>query len=222
MIKHVHVSECDSTQDLLKEQLNNQTGEGVILVSCETQLSGRGRGENKWKAMPGTLCLSLNIKPHPVMSYTALELSVLVAKFFETRGRTLKLKWPNDLWDLSFKKCGGILVQGSQNIFSAGIGVNLYSDSEEFGGVYPEAFDLEKKLWAQDLASYILEHRIENKNELAEEWIKRCGHLNAEVRITDGDSVCQGKFLGLGEFGEALVQSGTETLKIYNGSLRVV
>lgn len=70
MIKQIHVDECDSTQDLLKEQLNKESSEETILISCENQTSGRGRGENVWKAMPGTLCFSLNIQPHAVMSFT--------------------------------------------------------------------------------------------------------------------------------------------------------
>ena len=60
MIEHIHINECDSTQEHLKEQLNNQTGAEHIVVSCENQISGRGRGNNSWKTMPGTLCFSMN------------------------------------------------------------------------------------------------------------------------------------------------------------------
>lgn len=221
MIKHVHVNDCDSTQDLLKEQLNNPERPETILVSCENQISGRGRGENKWTAMPGTLCLSLNLAPHKVMSFTALEVSVLVAMFFESRGKALKLKWPNDLWDETQKKCGGILIQGNQNIFSAGIGVNLYSASEEFGAVYNSTFEMDKKVWAKDLCEFILQHRFQSTERLKEEWMNRCGHLGEFVRVTEGSDVVQGRFIGLGEFGEALLQSGDDVLKIYNGSLRL-
>lgn len=222
MIKHTHVNECDSTQDVLKEQLNNHSHEETILVSCENQISGRGRGENKWTSMPGTLCVSMNIHPHAVMSLTALEVSVLVAKFFESRGKFLKLKWPNDLWDENFKKCAGILVQGKDNIFSAGIGVNLYSTSEELGAVYNSPFELDKKVWALDLGTFIHDHRIVDADELKREWSSRCGHLGKFVRITEGNEVIEGRFMGIGEFGEALLQSGDDVLRIYNGSLRPV
>jgi BirA family biotin operon repressor/biotin-[acetyl-CoA-carboxylase] ligase len=222
MIKHVHVNDCDSTQDLLKEQLNNLASPEQILVSCENQLRGRGRGENKWTGMPGTICMSLNIKPHREMSYTALELSVLVAKFFEARGKTLQLKWPNDLWDESGKKCGGILVQGTQSHLLAGVGLNLFTSDDEFGSVYGSGFELDKKVWSKDIAAFILENRFEDTEILREEWLKRCGHLNQRVRVTESSDIYEGVFVGIGLHGEALIESENETLRIYNGSLRII
>jgi BirA family biotin operon repressor/biotin-[acetyl-CoA-carboxylase] ligase len=221
MIKHVHVNECDSTQDLLKEQLNNQDAPAQILVSCENQISGRGRGENKWTTMPGTICLSLNIKPHREMSYTALEISVLVAKFFEQKGKHLKLKWPNDLWDENSKKCGGILVQGTSNTMLAGIGLNLFSSDDEFGSLYETSFEIDKKQWAAEIGEYIITHRIADTNDLRREWLERCGHLNQMVKITESSESFEGIFQGLGEHGEALVCTDGQISRIYNGSLRI-
>lgn len=221
MIRHVHVNECDSTQDLLKEQLNQNTSE-TLIVSCENQISGRGRGENKWKSMPGTICLSLNIKPHVAMSFTALELSVIVAKFFESKAKRVQLKWPNDLWDEHGKKCGGILVQGSQNQLYAGIGINLFSDDGEFGGVFAGPFDVDKKVWSRELAEYILANRYESTELLKRDWLTRCGHLNQLVRVTEAAEVYEGVFQGIGEHGEALVCSDSQINHIYNGSLRPI
>jgi BirA family transcriptional regulator, biotin operon repressor / biotin---[acetyl-CoA-carboxylase] ligase len=221
MIKHIHVNECDSTQDLLKEQLNNPGVAEQILVSCENQISGRGRGENKWTSMPGTICFSINIKPHKLMSFTAIELSVLVARFFELKGKKLKLKWPNDLWDESLKKCGGILVQGSQNNFYAGIGLNIFSHEPEYGSVFGMSFEIDKKIWSYDLASYIFQNRYSDTELLRRDWITRCGHLNEMVKVSEGSEVYEGIFQGLGEHGEALICRDAGTLRVYNGSLRI-
>lgn len=221
MIKHIHVNECDSTQELLKEQLINQSGNEQFLVSCENQISGRGRGENIWTSMPGTLCLSMNIGPHTVMSYTALEISVIIAKFFEGKGKELKLKWPNDLWDHLGKKCGGILIQGSQNQMMAGIGLNLFSHDPEYGSVFDMEFELDKKIWVREMADFILANRYESTSQLRADWLKRCGHLNQMVRITEGSEVFEGIFQGLGDHGEALVCTDAHVSRIYNGSLRL-
>lgn len=221
MIRHVHVNDCDSTQDLLKEQLN-QTPSETVLVSCENQNSGRGRGENIWKAMPGTICLSLIIKPHVVMSYTALELSVIVAKYFEAKAKNLKLKWPNDLWDEHGKKCGGILVQGTQNQLLAGIGINLFSSDPAFGGVFNGAFEVDKKVWSRELGEYILSNRYTSTEELRKDWLTRCGHLNQLVRVTESGEAYEGMFQGLGEHGEALVCTDAQISHIYNGTLRLI
>lgn len=222
MKRHIHVIDCDSTQDILKEQLMAETSPEQFLVSCENQNQGRGRGENIWKAMPGTLCFSFNLKPHPEMSFTALEISVLIARYFEEKGRSLKLKWPNDLWDAEGKKCAGILVQGSNNSFLAGIGLNLFSDDKNFGGIYEDAFEIDKKSWSSDIADYILTNRYSDVRSLQSDWIRRCGHLNQMVKVTEGSEVTEGIFQGLGDHGEALICRDMKTVKIYNGSLRMI
>ena len=220
MIKQIHVNECNSTQDLLKEQLRGANTSDFMLVSCENQTSGRGRGENKWQALPGTLCFSLNIKPHSVMSFTALELSVLVARFFDQQGQKLKLKWPNDLWDSEFKKCGGILVQGSQNQLHAGIGINIYSNDKSLGGVYKDVQEYNKKDLAFEIAEFIVSNRYENTTLLKRDWLVRCGHLNHMVTITENEERSEGIFQGLGEFGEAEVCINGQINHFFNGSLR--
>ena len=220
MIKQVHVGECDSTQDVLKEQLISSPHE-TVLVSCDHQIAGRGRGENKWLSLPGTLCFSMNVAPHPIMSFTAIELSVLVAKFFENKQAVLKLKWPNDVWDRNGKKCGGILVQGTQNQLLAGIGLNLFH-GKEFGEIFPEEFPFNKKELALELAVYIKNNRYQDSAGLEKDWLLRCGHLNQIVRVSEGTEVTEGMFQGLGQYGEALVCQDGQIKHLYNGTLRLV
>jgi BirA family biotin operon repressor/biotin-[acetyl-CoA-carboxylase] ligase len=164
----------------------------------------------------------VNLSPHPVLSFTAIELAVVVAEFFSTKGRELRLKWPNDLWTEERKKCGGILVQGGQASFLAGIGLNLFSEAPEFGGIYEPPFLLEKAQLARELADYIHAHRIPDPATLRRAWVARCGHLDREVTITEGADVRAGRFAGLGDYGEALLVSAGETHKLFNGSLRLV
>jgi BirA family biotin operon repressor/biotin-[acetyl-CoA-carboxylase] ligase len=222
MIRHIHLDVCDSTQDVLKEQLHQDSLHERIVVSCENQISGRGRGHNKWTAMPGTLCFSLNIEPNPVMSFTAIELSVILAEYFEKKGFILSLKWPNDLWNAEANKCGGILVQGHQSNLLAGIGINLWSDQEELGGISPTPFPMDKKSLALELAEFIYSERVSDVKLLGHNWLRKCGHLDRKVRIYEGQEVTEGIFSGIGQFGEALINCNGETQKIYNGSLRVV
>lgn len=221
MIRQIHLDVCDSTQDVLKEQLKGLSEQELFLVSCELQQRGRGRGEKIWSALPGTLCFSLNIRPHVVLSFTAIELAVIVAQFFEQRQRTIKLKWPNDLWNEDYLKCGGILVQGTQNNLLAGIGLNLFSDVKEFGGIFSEPFHLSKKELALELAEFIHSHRFPDTESLKKAWYERCGHLNQMVNIIENGEKIEGIFQGLGEYGEALVCQDSKIQKIYNGTLRV-
>ncbi|MES2528179.1 MAG: biotin--[acetyl-CoA-carboxylase] ligase [Bdellovibrionota bacterium] len=220
MIKHIHVDVCDSTQDLLKEQTSSS--QETLLVSTDRQLKGRGRGQNLWEDLPGTICFSLDILPHQVMSFTALEISLLVARFFEFEGCKLGLKWPNDLWDSRMTKCGGVLVQGSGSRLMAGVGINLYSNNPLFGGVYLEPFAFDKKAWSFRIAEYINSHRYTDTDTLRRDWELRCPHLGSSVTITEGTEVFTGIFRGLGEFGEALLHTEEGEKKIFNGTLRII
>ena len=155
------------------------------------------------------------------MSYTALEVAVIVAKFFEMKGKKLKLKWPNDLWNEDFKKCAGILIQANQNVLLTGIGINLFSHDDEFGGVFPAAFEMDKKIWSHEIAEYIFNNRYQDLQSLRADWLTRCGHLNQLVRITEGNETFEGIFQGLGEHGEAEVCTDRQIDRIFNGSLRI-
>ncbi len=217
-MRQIHLNQCYSTQDALKEQLMCADSE-TILVSCNDQIAGRGRGENKWFSLPGSLCFSLNLSPHPTISFTAIEISVIVADFFEEKGISLKLKWPNDLWTKDRKKCGGILIQGYQQKFIAGIGLNLFSSEESYGGIFDLSFLVDKKKWAHDLALFIQQNRIDDIQMLKGKWHKRCGHFQESVVITEGDEKTEGIFQGLGDYGEALIMNSQKIHKIYNGSL---
>ncbi len=220
MIKHVHVSDCDSTQNLIKEQLSGKTGAQHILVSCENQTAGRGRGEKSWLTMPGTLSFSLSLTPHSVTSFTALELSVLVAQFFAKKGKEIKLKWPNDLL-IENKKCCGILVQSSQDQMFAGIGINLFSENDEFGGIYETEFEIDKKYWAEEIAKFIYDHRLPDTISLKLAWMQACSHLYQEVSIQEGSEIIKGIFVGVGEHGEALLKTSDDIKSIFNGTLRL-
>ena len=221
MIKQIHLEQCHSTQDVLKEQFKSEVEIETILVSCENQISGRGRGENNWICMKGTLCFSINIPPHPLMSFTAIELSVIISDYFESKNRSLLLKWPNDLWDMNQKKCAGILVQGNQKNLFAGVGINLFSNEIEFGGVFEEEHALDKKTIAKEISTFIMTHRIHDAEILKNKWLNRCGHLNKNVTIIEGEQKTTGNFIGIGEYGEALTETSFEIKKIYNGSLRI-
>ncbi|HXH74370.1 MAG TPA: biotin--[acetyl-CoA-carboxylase] ligase [Bacteriovoracaceae bacterium] len=220
MIKHIHVKECDSTQDLLKEQLGLFKDANEILVSCDNQLKGRGRGIHNWEALPGSLCFSLTVQPHPIPSFTAIEMSLLVARFFE--GSVLTLKWPNDIWNRHENKCCGILVQNHHGIMIAGIGLNLYSEHHEFGGIYDTHFEFNKNSWSFEIANFIQANRYKTDTSLKRDWEARCGHMGSLVCIEESGQFTEGIFEGLGEHGQAMLKTPHGIRHMYNGSLRVL
>lgn len=220
-MKHIHVDRCDSTQDVLKEQLNREPS-ADYLVSSNTQTQGRGRGANIWQDSLGTICFSMTVAPHVKSSFTALELSVLVARFFEVSGHQTKVKWPNDLLTKQNRKCAGVLIQSSGQRYLAGVGINLFSASSEFGGIHDSPFTFDKAKWSLEVAKFISDNRYSSTESLIRDWEDRCSHMNETVRITDDKHEVEGTFRGLGEHGEALLETVNGTMRIYNGSLRLL
>ena len=98
----------------------------------------------------------------------------------------------------------------------------LFSHDDEFGGVFPSAFEMDKKVWSRDIAEFIFNNRYQDLKSLRADWLYRCSHLNQMVRITEGNEVFEGLFQGLGEHGEAEVCTDGQINHIYNGSLRII
>jgi BirA family biotin operon repressor/biotin-[acetyl-CoA-carboxylase] ligase len=218
-MKHIHISQVESTQIILREELSKHHQNEPVLVSCDDQTQGRGRGNKVWTTLPGTLCFSMNIAPHGKPSFTAIEVAVILARFFETKNHSLRLKWPNDLWNSLNQKCCGILIQTSGEQMLTGIGLNLFSEDKDFGGIYAAPFEIDKKAWSADIASFILANRYETTDSLIRDWEKLCLHLDQSVRITESGESFEGVFEGIGSFGEALLRMPEGLKHLYNGSL---
>src|SRR3981081_2988120 len=89
------------------------------VVVAEHQTAGRGRLDRRWESRPGTaLLVSFVLRPDPLLS---LATGVAAA---EACGRSVRLKWPNDLL-LDGREVGGILVEATPSKAICGIGINL-------------------------------------------------------------------------------------------------
>lgn len=221
MEKFIHIECCDSTQDLLKEQLS-LLGTNELTVSCEQQKSGHGRGSNLWEDSPGTICFSMTIKPHQKVTFTSLEISLLIRHFFFHKGKEIKVKWPNDLICSDNKKCGGILVHNVGTHYIAGIGINLFQSNSHYGGIYETSFPIEKIEWVKELSSYIRNNRYDSTDKLITDWVNCCSHINRKVRIFEGEQETLGVFKNLGPYGEAVLENSQGTHHLFNGSLRLI
>ena len=221
MKNFIFVDSCESTQDLLKEQLK-QNNFNELIVGCERQTNGRGRGDHIWQDMPGTICFSMTVAPSEIVTLTALEISLIIQKFLATKGRTISLKWPNDLINSLQQKCGGVLIQNVGSFYLAGIGINLHSNREEYGGAFDSEFIIDKRKWIQELGEYISSHRYSNTEQIASDWLDQCFHLNTQVKIVEGDLESIGTFTGLGKYGEAIIENDSGSHHLFNGSLRLV
>ncbi len=225
-IEHLHFEKCESTQTILKDELNLRDSIPNLLVSSGSQSKGRGRSDNKWDSIENSIAMSFVIEPNSVLTLTSLELGAIICNYFHDY--SLKLKWPNDLLNSQQMKCAGLLCQTYKDKILVGIGINYgpsqileRSQQYKFGRSHitnKQINDSDIKIISHSIYSYIINNRLTSE-ETIETWNSYCTHLNQKVEIRDDKRVDSGVFKGIGPNGEALIESKDLITKVYSGSL---
>jgi len=71
---------------------------------------------------------------------------------------------------------------------------------------------------ALEIFQHILKNRV-SPSTVTEKWTQECAHLNSKVSIVDLQNSTSGIFLGIGEFGQALLKIDDMVKEFYSGSL---
>jgi len=132
-----------STNDLALDWAHAGAPDWAVVLA-DTQTAGRGRDKRVWLSRPGSLALSLILRPshceiEHLARFTALAGLGVVHALGEF-GLQAKVKWPNDVL-LAGKKVAGVLVESewmdeSLAALIIGLGVNVTKTSQ------PEAAQL--------------------------------------------------------------------------------
>ena len=123
----IRLAVVDSTQAFLRR--NAQLGDCLVLTDCQTE--GRGRQGNRWESGAGAglwLSAALPSPPGVAPGLVLQRAMAAAARVLDPAGRTLGLKWPNDLvaWkEGHMVKVGGIIGEQSNGRLLLGLGVNL-------------------------------------------------------------------------------------------------
>lgn len=220
-IKHIHLKTTTSTQDELKEAIKEFAG--PVLISAEDQVHGRGTRQNTWYSFPHSLFMSFNLKPHHIRTLTSLEVGILLCDFFHDQ--KLSLKWPNDLFNINREKVGGVLIESTHENLLCGIGIN---GSHHPIQLFPQPFypigslDLSQSRTqeiALQIAEYIYSNRIASSQEIIQRFQTHCFHLGMDVSLDQESCEVTGTFVGIGEYGEALIQTSEQIERCFSGSL---
>ncbi len=127
----IHYPEIDSTNLEAKRQLQENPNLDNLIITADSQTSGRGRRDNKWVSPPGeNIMLSLISKAeisHEDISIFSLWLATSTVEVLKNLGVPIGLKWPNDLYSLGnpSKKLGGLLIEREQKHWIIGLGLNV-------------------------------------------------------------------------------------------------
>lgn len=143
----VYYPSVPSTMDLAREEARGGAVEGSAVVAGE-QTYGRGRRGRIWMSPPGSISVSLVVRPqHGDMVSLVMVAALAVANAIEmATGLRAGIKWPNDVL-INRRKVCGILIENelgrdflSYAVVGIGINVNLRT------GDYPEIASLATSL----------------------------------------------------------------------------
>lgn len=135
--------EVTSTNDVIKKAIADGEPE-MLAVSARAQTKGYGRRGNAWSSKPGSVYLSLLLRPDvPIDEISTLGLAAAIAVHQAITGfltgdvaDAVKIKWPNDVVVMDdddalvperpYRKICGISVEQKMGAVCLGIGLNVH------------------------------------------------------------------------------------------------
>ena len=201
----------DSTNDECKRISSNKD---ILVVTADKQTKGKGRKGKKWHSPEGNISLSIAFADKefgvPISIATGIMVKDALKEVFSKS--LIKLKWPNDLV-FEKKKIGGILVE--KEIFAnytktiVGIGINLELDNKE--SWWGDLKDLNGKKLRDNIINKILMRFETFFNDGLHDWQilweQSCIHNNAVIYVSKDAEIIKGKYLGVNNLGELLLQN---------------
>jgi biotin-[acetyl-CoA-carboxylase] ligase BirA-like protein len=230
----------DSTNEYLKNNAAMYPDGAIVCARLQTK--GRGRFERKWISdVEGNLYCSILVKDITWLKYpTHLPIFVsvvirrsIISVLGNEAAAEIFLKWPNDIVCANGKKCCGILIEGGDNFFVIGIGLNIVKAPKIEGREtisLKEAYPIYKELKLEDFIEVIKNTYNTSVKEYTGggfasfkmEWEQFCSHINKKVALSEGidDNTPQKRvltFKRLNDDGGAWVadDSGKESVVYY-------
>ncbi|MCK4571337.1 biotin--[acetyl-CoA-carboxylase] ligase [candidate division WOR-3 bacterium] len=225
MLNLIKLEEVDSTNEWAKRNIEKLSDLDGVIARIQTR--GKGRGSNKWFSPSGGLWLTLMIKEFPSNKGVLSQLSsVVIAEVLENYGLHVELKWPNDII-ISKKKIGGVLIEGRNESFIVGIGLNLNLDVSDFPQSLQENIIsskeiLKRSLPIEEVALEIMKRIGECREELDRVYIRYLGlnqDLGRKVELQGQKETITGQVIGIENDGGIRIRSEGKENTYYSGSL---
>ena len=201
------------------------------LVWAREQTGGRGRRGRFWASPVGNLYCSTILRPN-CSAQQAAEIgfvAALAVADLVPRGRSVRVKWPNDVL-VDGGKVAGILPEssvgqeGKVEYVVLGIGVNVsfapqLPDMRYPGAVLGGTVEAAAEGLARGLARWLTEWRRAGFDEIRAGWLAKAGPLGAEVDVRLGEELVRGRFAGMDEGGALLLDTAAGPRRILSGEL---
>jgi BirA family biotin operon repressor/biotin-[acetyl-CoA-carboxylase] ligase len=242
---HLHsvqlLYETGSTNKLL---MNMHPAHGRVIIA-EYQYAGRGRSGNVWlSGLAGSLCMSIAWHYDAIPNdFNAMSLAagVVLAQCLEKfSGKSIQLKWPNDLI-YGRSKLGGILIEskgqhaGEVDVV-VGIGINFKLPEQLGRMINQNVTDLasvsSNTLSRNEIAAELINGIISflsaypklGFNHYIDEWRKRDFGKDCEAELHLPGKKINGRIVDIDENGNLIMSADDRFMKFGSGelSLRVL
>lgn len=227
-----------STNDRALELSASEQVTCPFLVLAQSQLQGRGRGQNTWWSAPGCLTFSLLLQPDlarlplsrwPEMSLTVGS-SICTALAKKLPSEPIHLKWPNDVY-LRGAKVSGVLVEIAalprpRVVIGVGLNVNnsLRSAPVELQSKLIALCDVGAEIPLQAILVDLLRELDVQLRRLADSpqevrtlWRTFDLLTGRQVSIDDGISRVCGICVGIHDDGALMLLSDGDVKRCYSG-----
>ena len=229
-----YYNRLESTNTEAWELVEEGSDHGTIVIT-ENQTNGKGQKNKTWGMVPGkSLVFSLILtKNYPIdhSGIICLSVSLALIESLNKRGLDAQLKWPNDLL-IDGKKIGGILCETKiekndikNMVIGVGVNVNesIAEHDESIQKNLTTMFEVSKHPHQRELivAEFInsfelmLNKLSTEPNQIIEEWLDKCMHLNEKILFLQNEKILEGVFCGLDNNGFAKIEIDNK-VKSYN------
>ncbi len=214
--------------NLITKNIKNAT-----IVITKNQTNGKGQRENKWFSSPNksltfSIIMKVNKKYDELLS---LKTGISVIDGIKKNTSIdCHLKWPNDIM-INEKKLGGILIEKKKDNIVIGIGINVNEDLEHINPLvkkYSTSLKIMSNLSIQleELLANILnefEYNYYQKNykKIIKTWEKNCCHINKNITFHKDYKIISGKFAGLANNGNAIINIDGEKHTMSGGIINL-
>lgn len=226
----VALDSVGSTNDEAGRLADAGAPEGTV-VWARAQTGGRGRRGRSWASPPGNLYTSTILRPG-VAAGRAPELGfvcALAVADIVPAGRSVRLKWPNDVM-VDGGKVAGILLEsavaagGAVEHVVAGVGINVgfapsLPEMRYPGAALGGTVEAALQAWLSALAARLGQWRRDGFPAVRAAWLTQAGPLGEPVDVRLGEELVRGRFGGLDGEGALLLETASGPRRIVSGEL---
>ena len=226
-----------STNDEAKKLAAGGCPDRTVIWATE-QKQGKGRHGRSWESPPGNLYLSIVLRPNrprneaPQIGFVAaLALAEAIDRLVPAAGRTVLLKWPNDVL-IGGAKVSGILLESEngrdqeRSWLVLGMGVNVATHPEDTDrpatslrrAGYTGTLETLAQTLMERLVTWLNAWERDGFAEVREAWLKRA-EVGKPISVRLGPQTLTGHFAGLDPRGALILAENGDTRVVTAGEV---